>query len=146
MVLVVGMLALPALALASIAPPKSGHWKVTGEGVGNGGTFRISNKYVYDVTMPGVNCNLGNLSVEGRQKLRLVSEGGYSNWVIGTADPMRKNPNDISGVVGLPVKVRVGGKKMSARLEITFAILNHSDENDGVLTVNGCDIPFDAVR
>ena len=142
--LVLALLVIPAAALAATALPKSGHWKITGAGAGRGGSFKISRNYVSNVTMPGTNCSLATVTVQGRQKLRLISSAGYSNWVIGTADPSRKNPNDIGGVVGLPVKIRVGGKNMSARLEITFGILGHKLDNTGDLRVSGCDVPFDA--
>jgi len=142
--LVLALLAIPAAALAATGLPKSGHWKIAGAGAGRGGSFKVSRNYVSGVTMPGTNCSLATVTVQGRQKLRLISSAGYSNWVIGTADPSRKNPNDISGVVGLPVKIRVGGKKMSARLEITFGILGNKRDNSGDLRVGGCDIPFNA--
>jgi hypothetical protein len=147
-IVVVALLAIPALALAaSPRPPKSGHWKITGEGVGSGGTFKISGKYVSGVRMPGENCNLPEVSVPGRQKLRLISQGGYSNWVIGTNDPSRKSPYDIGGVVGLRVKVdAAGGKVYSGRLEFIFGILDHASENSGDLYVGSCVIPFDAER
>jgi hypothetical protein len=137
-------LAVPAVALAATALPKSGHWKISGAGAGRGGSFKISRRYVSNVTAPGTNCSLATVTVQGRQKLRLIDSGGYSNWVIGTADPTRKNPNDIGGVVGQLVKIRVGGKKMSARLEITFGILGNKLDNSGDLRVSGCDIPFNA--
>jgi len=144
---VVALLAIPALALASGPKlPKSGHWKITGEGVGSGGTFKISGKYVSDVKMPGQNCNLPEVSVPGRQKMRLISQGGYSNWVIGTSDPSRKKPYDIGGVVGLRVKVHSGGKTYAGRLEFIFGILGHASENDGDLYVGSCVIPFTPVR
>ena len=146
-VLSVMLLALPALALATSVPlPKSGHWKITGEGVGKGGTFKISGKYVSSVKMPGENCSLPEVVVQGRQKLRLISQGGYSNWVIGTNDPSRTNPYEIGGVVGLRVKVHSGGKTYSGRLEFIFGILGHASENDGDLYVGTCVIPFDAER
>jgi hypothetical protein len=141
---VLALLAIPGAALAATALPKSGHWKITGAGAGSGGSFKISRKYVYDFTIPGTNCSLTTVTVEGRQKLRLIASGGYSNWVIGTSDPSRKNPNDIGGVVGLAVKIRVAGKVMSARLEITLGILGNKLDNTGDLRVNGCDIPFNA--
>jgi hypothetical protein len=140
------LLAVPALALASIPLPKSGHWKITGEGVGSGGTFRISGKYVSNVKMPGQNCNLPEVTVKGREKLRLISAGGYSNWVIGSSDPSRKSPYDIGGVVGLHVQVEAGGKVHSGRLEFIFGILGHASENDGDLYVGSCVIPFNAER
>lgn len=136
-------LALPAVAFASVAQPKSGRWKITDTGAPKDGSFTVGHGYVSHVTMPGENCDLAKVSVQGRQKLRLIHSGGYSDWVIGTADPSRRNPNDISGVVGEKVRIRVSGKTMSARLEMTFGILGSKKDNSGDLRVNGCDIPFD---
>jgi hypothetical protein len=137
---VVCALAVPAVALA-FAPLGNGHWKITG-----GGGFTVNGRNVSGMHLSGTSCQLGKLTVLGSQRLRLSTQGGYTNWVIGTPDPSRKNPNEIGGIVPQKVKIRSGGKTIAGSVEIVFAVLGQPSDNTGVLTVDGCEIDIVAKR
>src|ERR1700744_4599616 len=143
---IVATLTLPAIAIAagpSVPHPKAGGWKVEG---GGGFTVNHARNALSGFHISGANCDLGHLRVLGHQKLRLAPAAGVSNWIVGFNDPSRKNPNDISGVVPQRVKIKEGGKTLSGRLDIIFAVLGAAGDNSGNLVVNGCDIPFDAKK
>jgi hypothetical protein len=132
---------VPALALAAIPRPRAGKWKIAG-----GGSFTVSKnrKSVSGLRISGAGCNLGKLAVAGTQTLRLVSAGGYSNWIVGFNDPKRTNPNDLHGVVGQRVLIHSGGKTLHARLDIVFAVAGYAKDNSGDLLISGCDLNFAA--
>ncbi|HEY1509907.1 MAG TPA: hypothetical protein VGF93_12940 [Solirubrobacteraceae bacterium] len=142
LIVVVAMLALPAIALAALARPSAGRWKVTSGGF----TVNHAGTSVSGFHIDGASCGLGKLRVLGAQKLRLVTEAGVSNWIVGFADPKRTNPHGISGVVPQRVKVRSGDKLMNARLDIVFAVGGTARDNDGDLVIQGCDVSFFATR
>ena len=133
--------AVPGVALAAGKPPapKAGVWKISG-----GGGFHVTRKRdaITAFHIPGGNCGLKELHVAGRQRLRTTTAAGYTNWIVGKGDPSRKNPADLHGVVGTPVKIHMGRKTLHGRLGIIFRILGHARDNLGDLVVSGCDIPF----
>ena len=136
-------LALPAVAAAALVGPKPGHWRISG-----GGGFSVSSdrRSVSGVQIPGANCNYGKLTIAGRPKVRLITEGGVSTWVIGYADPPRTNPNDRHGVVGQRVTIHTAGKTLPGRLDMIFAAVGNARTTDGDLIVGNCDVPFSAAR
>jgi hypothetical protein len=143
-VVIVALLALPAIAFAAIARPKAGGWKVDS---GGGFTINTARTSVSGFHTSGAgNCGLGKLRVLGQQKLRLATAAGVSNWIMGYNDPNRKSRYDISGVVPQRVKIKEGNKTISGRLDLIFAVWGNASENAGNLVVNGCDIPFNAKR
>jgi hypothetical protein len=90
-------LVVSATALASVAPPHAGKWKISG---GGGFTVSEDRASVSGLHLSGSSCGLGKVTVLGKQRLRLVSAGGVSNWIVGFNDPTRTNPNDLHGLVG----------------------------------------------
>jgi hypothetical protein len=142
LVVIIALLALPAVAFGALARPKAGGWKLTGGGF----TVNRAGTSVSGFHIDGASCGLGKLRVLGQQKLRLITAAGVSNWVVGYGDPKRTNPNGISGVVPQRVKVKEGSKTLNARLDIIFAVGGTVRDNDGNLVVNGCDIAFFAKK
>jgi hypothetical protein len=134
-------LVVSATALAAVATPHAGKWKISG-----GGGFTVSKHRasVSGLHLSGSSCGLGKITVLGKQKLRLISAGGVSNWIVGFNDPKRTNPNDLHGVVGQKVEIRSGKKKLRARLDVIFAVGGYQRDNSGDLLINGCDLAFDA--
>ncbi len=132
-------LAVPAVSIAASGAPHAGRWKV-----GGGGHFTVSGdqKSVSGLSVSGKACGYKTVTVSGKQTLHLITEGGGGNWAVGTADPTRKNPADISGVVGQKVTIHTGGKTVQGRLSIVFAIGGFARDNSGDLLVKGCDIEF----
>ncbi len=143
LIVVVALLVVPAVALGAAPRPKAGHWKTSGKG---GFTINAAQTAISGFHIDGSACGLSKLRVPGTQKLRSSTVAGVTNWMIGYADPSRKNPNQISGVVPQRVKVRSGAKTMSARLDIVFAVAGFARDNDGNLVVNGCDVIFNATH
>lgn len=142
--LVVGLLAIPAIALAAPSPPKSGHWKIQG---GGGFTVSRNHKTVSGLIVSGTGCELAKkVSVKGKQNLHKGTEGGVTNWLVGSTDPRRTNPNDLHGVVGHRVKIRSGKKTLNGRLDMVFAVGGFARDNSGDLLVAGCDISFSMHR
>ena len=137
-------LALPAAALAArIAPPKAGPYS-TREYPGG---FRVSGEHISGFHMSGSYCSLGEITIAGRQPMHLITGGGYSNWVIGYADPGRKNPNDdVGGVVGERVTVETGGKSVAGRLAIVFNVSGRVGDDVADLRFANCEISFDPGR
>jgi hypothetical protein len=134
-------LVVPAAAPAAVAPPHAGKWKITG---GGGFTVSKDRASISGVHLSGSSCGLGKVAVLGKQKLRLISAGGVSNWIVGFSDPKRTDPNDLHGVVGQKVEIRSGTKKLHARLDVIFAVAGYQRDNSGDLLINGCDLGFDA--
>jgi hypothetical protein len=134
-------LVVSATALAAVAPPHAGKWKISG-----GGGFTVSKDRgsISGLRLSGSSCDPGKITVLGKQKLRLVSEGGVSNWIVGFSDPKRTDPNDLHGVVGQKVEIRSGKEKLHARLDVIFAVAGYQRDNSGDLLINGCDLAFDA--
>ena len=132
-------LVVSATALAAVAPPRAGRWKIAG-----GGGFTVSKGHgsISGLHLSGSSCSLGNLTVLGKQKLHVISEGGVSNWVVGFGDPKRTNPNDLHGLVGQKVEVRSGTTKLLARLDLVFAVGGTQRDNSGDLLIKGCDLAF----
>jgi hypothetical protein len=143
LVLAVALLALPAIALAAVARPRAGHWKISGNG---GFTVGPGRSAVSGFHITGTNCSLGKLRVLGQQKLRTVTSAGVTNWIVGYGDPKRTNPNDLSGVVPQRVKIRSGSKTINGRLDIIFAVDGDAGDNEGNLVIGGCYLPFDPTR
>jgi hypothetical protein len=133
-------LVVSASALAAVAAPHAGKWKITG---GGGFTVSKGRASISGLHLSGSSCGLGNVTVLGKQKLRLISAGGVSNWIVGFNDPKRTNPNDLHGVVGQKVEIRSAKKKLHARLDIIFAVGGFQRDNSGDLLINGCDLGFD---
>jgi hypothetical protein len=127
----------------AVPRPKAGGWKLAG---GGGFTVNHARTAVSGLHISGSNCDLGKLRVLGRQKLRLVTAGGISNWIVGYNDPNRKNPNDLHGVVGQRVKIKEGSRTLSGRLDIIFAVTGNAAENSGDLVISGCDMAFSAKK
>lgn len=92
--------------------------------------------------LSGSSCGLGKITVLGKQKRRLVSEGGVSNWIVGFNDPKRTNPNDLHGIVGQKVAIRSGKKMLHARLDFIFGVGGYTRDDSGDLLINGCDLGF----
>ncbi len=135
-------LVVSATALAAVAAPHAGKWKISG-----GGGFTVSKHRtsISGLHLSGSSCaGLGKITVLGTQKLRLISQGGVSNWIVGFNDPKRTNPNDLHGVVGQKVVIRSGKKKLHARLDVIFAVSGVKRDNSGDLLINGCDLFFNA--
>jgi hypothetical protein len=134
-------LVVSATALAAVAPPRAGNWKISG---GGGFTVSKDRASVSGLHVSASGCGLGKITVLGKQKLRLISAGGVSNWIVGFGDPKRTNPNDLHGVVGQKVEVRSGSKTLHARLDVIFAVAGYQRDNSGDVLINGCDLAFDA--
>jgi hypothetical protein len=134
-------LAVSATALAAVAAPHAGRWKISG-----GGGFTVSKHRtsISGLHLSGSSCGLGKITVLGKQKLRRISAGGVSNWIVGFNDPKRTNPNDLHGVVGQKVEIRSGKKKLHVRLDVIFAVDGVKRDNSGDLLISGCDLAFDA--
>jgi hypothetical protein len=138
---IVVALIVSATALAAVAAPRAGKWKISG-----GGGFTVSKQRssISGLHLSAPSCGLGKITVIGKQKLRLVSAGGVSNWIVGFNDPKRTNPNDLHGVVGQKVVIRSGKKKLHARLDVIFAVDGEQRDNSGDVLINGCDVFFQA--
>jgi hypothetical protein len=136
-------LVVSATALAAVPAPHAGKWKVSG---GGGFTVSKDRRSISGVHLPGSSCDLGKITVLGKQKLRLTTAGGDSNWIVGFGDPKRTNPNDLHGVVGEKVEIRSGTKTLHARLDVIFAVDGEQRDNSGDLLINGCDLFFNASR
>jgi hypothetical protein len=134
-------LAVSATARAAVAPPRAGKWKISG---GGGFTVSKDRASVSGLHVSASGCGLGKITVLGKQKLRLISAGGVSNWIVGFGDPKRTNPNDLHGVVGQKVEIRSGSKTLHARLDVIFAVAGYQRDNSGDVLINGCDLAFDA--
>jgi hypothetical protein len=134
-------LVVSATALAAVAAPQAGKWKISG---GGGFTVSKDRKSISGVHLSGSSCGLGKITVLGTQKLRLISQGGVSNWIVGFSDPKRTNPKDLHGLVGQKVEIRSGKKKLQVRLDLIFAVAGEKRDNTGDLLINGCDLFFSA--
>lgn len=137
------VLVVSATAFAAVAAPHAGKWKIAG---GGGFTVSKNRASVSGLHVSGSSCGLTKITVLGQQKLRLISAGGVSNWIVGFGDPKRTNPNDLHGVVGQKVELRSGTKKLHARLDVIFAVDGDQRDNSGDLLINGCDLFFNASR
>jgi hypothetical protein len=137
------VLVVSATAFAAVPTPHAGKWKIAG---GGGFTVNKNHASVSGVHLSGSSCGLAKITVLGQQKLRLITAGGVSNWIVGFSDPKRTNPNDLHGLVGQKVEVRSGTKKLHARLDVVFAVAGDQRDNSGDLLINGCDLFFDASR
>jgi hypothetical protein len=136
-------LVVSGTALAAVAAPHTGKWKISG---GGGFTVNKQRASISGLHLSGSGCALGKITVIGKQKLRLITQGGVSNWIVGFSDPRRTNPNDLHGLVGQKVEIRSGNKKLHARLDVVFAVGGTQRDNSGDLLINGCDLFFDASR
>jgi hypothetical protein len=128
-------LAVPAASGAANGAPHAGKWKIQG-----GGGFTVSGdqKSVSGLHLSKTDCGLNNITVAGKETLHF----GAPSWLVGTLDPSRKNPKDISGVVGQKVTIHSGSKTMQGRLSIVFAIGGVARDNSGDLLIKGCDASF----
>jgi hypothetical protein len=133
-------LVVSAGALAAVAAPHAGKWKISG---GGGFTVSKDRASISGLHLSGSSCGLGRVTVLGAQKLRLISAGGVSNWIVGFNDPKRTNPNDLHGLVGQKVEIRSGKQKLRARLDVIFAVGGFQRDNSGDLLIKGCDLGFD---
>jgi hypothetical protein len=132
-------LVVSATALAAVAAPHAGKWKISG-----GGGFTVSKHgtSISGLHLSGSSCGLGKITVLGTQKLRLITQAGVSNWIVGFNDPKRTNPKDLHGIVGQKVEIRSGKKKLQVRLDVVFGVGGVERDNSGDLLINGCDLSF----
>jgi hypothetical protein len=145
--IVVGILIallMPALALAVSAPrPAAGNWSIPGNG---GFTVNAAGTAVSGFHFRSV-CGHKKVTVIGSQTLHLSDVSGVTNWLVGYPDPTRKNPNDASGVVPQKVKFRTGGKTISGRIDLVFAVSGYPQDNLGLVEMpGGCDSSFSATK
>jgi hypothetical protein len=143
-VVAICLIALPAIALAA-APkrPKTGNWRLS-----SSGAFTVSRdqKSVTKFHLTDGNCGFGKLTVTTKLGVRAITEGGVTDWVVGSADPNRTSPYDAHGVIGQRVFFTSNHKKIRGRLEIIFADGGTPSNHiaDGDLIANGCDVYFTA--
>jgi hypothetical protein len=142
-ILIIGVLVVPALALAAV-PPRlaAGKWKISG---GGGFTVGSDHKSISGLHLkPGAaaNCGTAPISVLGTHKLAIASRGGYSNWIIG-----KSTPKTSSGVTPIKVTVRQAGQTMSGTLDLIFAVAGNNKDNSGYLTIgSACLLNLNATK
>jgi hypothetical protein len=145
--LLAAALIVPALALASPAPPAKGKWKILGGGgftiSGNGKSISNIHFDVSSSEAATTGCTAGKIIVLGTHKLRVTTSAGYSNWILGHHTA---KPEAIGGVAPIKVTARQAGTTTAGTVAIVFAVLNHKSENDGYLTVGSCAFDFGAKK